>query len=262
METLVYLLIIFLILISTFATSLGGLGAAFIIIPILLAFGYSIELASIMGLSFNFINTFTASTRHYRQKAIEFEVSVPIILVSFIGAPVGALLVNYIPSKELKLIFAVVLILIAANNIFKLYRSKNNGETNENISDQNPIEHQLILSLIIGFFVGFVSGLLGIGGGALVLPLLLYFKIPPKKAAGTTSFIVVFSSFVGVISKLLINNYNFDYTLFFGGIIVSIIGALLGSYFMHFKLKQAQIKLIISLLIAGVGIKMILDYFY
>lgn len=259
MELLVYLVIIILIFLATFLTSLGGLGAAFIIIPLLLAFGYSVELASIMGLSFNFINTLTASSRHYRHHYINFRISVPIILVSFIGAPTGALLVNYIPSKELKLVFALVLIAIGSKNIFKVY--SNNAEVEPIDSMESDIQHLLLLSVIVGFFVGFVSGLLGIGGGALVLPLLLYFGLPAKKAAGTTSFIVVFSSLVGVISKLLINEYDIDYILLYWGIGVSIAGALLGSYAMHLRLKQSQIKLIISGLIIAVGLKMATDYF-
>ncbi len=256
METTIYLLIILLIFISTFISSLGGLGAAFIIIPILIAFGYPIEQASIYGLTFNFINTFTVSTRNYRQKSINFRVSVPIILMSLIGAPVGALLVNYIPSNELKFVFACVLILIGANTIIKQFKSGDSA-----LETDKDVQTQLLFSITVGFLVGFVSGLLGIGGGAIVLPLLLYFNLRPKKAAGTTSFIVVFSSFVGIISKLLINNYIFDYILIFYGTMVSIIAALLGSYAMHFRLKQSQIKMIIALLITLVGIKMIFDYF-
>jgi uncharacterized membrane protein YfcA len=260
MEFLAYLVIIILIFLATFLTSLGGLGAAFIIIPLLLLYGYTVELASIMGLSFNFINTLTASSRHYRHHYIDFRISIPIILVSFIGAPTGALLVNYIPSKELKLVFALVLIAIGSKNISKLYGS-NNVEVDAAEPLEEKIQHLLLLSVIVGFFVGFVSGLLGIGGGALVLPLLLYFGFPAKKAAGTTSFIVVFSSLVGVISKLLINEYDIDYILLYWGIGVSVLGALLGSYAMHLRLRQSQIKLIISGLIIAVGLKMVTDYF-
>ena len=76
MDILAYFIIISLILLFTVLTSLGGIGAAFIIIPILLAFDYPIALASIMGLMFNFINTLTASIRHNKQKAIIFKLSV------------------------------------------------------------------------------------------------------------------------------------------------------------------------------------------
>lgn len=258
MDVIIYILLLLVILAATFLTILGGIGAAFIIIPLLLAFGYPIALASIIGLSFNFISTSTASIRHYRQNSIDFQISIPIILVSLIGAPTGALLVNYIPSGELKLVFAIVLLLIGFNNIVKLYSSAT--QRSNNSFEKDAIRQKLLLSVIAGFFVGLVSGLLGIGGGALLLPLLLYFNLPAKKAAGTTSFIVVFSSLIGVISKLVLNDYEFDYVLFYGGIIISIIGAVLGSYAMHYKLKQSHIKLVISMLIISVGIKMIFDY--
>ncbi len=256
MDFIIYSIIIGLIFLFTIITSLAGIGAAFIIIPLLLAFGYPIALASIMGLIFNFINTLTASFRHSKQKAINYRISIPIIATSLIGAPVGALLVNYIDNSLLKFIFAIVLMLIGANILRKTLTTKVDTET---IEQQKRIN--LIVSIILGFIMGFVSGLLGIGGGSIILPIFLFYGFAPKKAAGTTSFIVLFSTLIGFISKLLINEYEIDYTLFIGGVIVSIIGAIIGSYAMHFKFKQSTIKMIISILLIGAGVKMAIGYF-
>jgi len=251
-----FILLIALIFIFTIFTSLGGLGAAFIIIPTLLLFNYSIVLASIMGLVFNFVNTFTSSIRHARHNVIVYQLSVPIILASLIGAPVGALFVNILPASVLKLIFGMTIVILGLNIIRK---SVTNTPTQ--VEDSELLTIPIQYSLLVGFLVGFVSGLLGIGGGAIVLPLFLYFGLETKKAAGTTSFIVVFSSFIGIISKLLLNNYEFDLTLLIAGLIASIFGAIIGTYLMHFKIKQIYLKISISLLLIVIGIKMIVEYF-
>ena len=78
-----------------------------------------------------------------------------------------------------------------------------------------------------------------------------------KRAAGTTSFIIAFSALFGLISKILINDIELNLLLLLGGGIISVLGAIIGSYGMHFKLKPSQIKLIISILVIFVAIKMI-----
>ena len=112
---------------------------------------------------------------------------------------------------------------------------------------------------IFGLIIGFVFGLLGIGGGAITLIFLLYLGLETKKAAGTTSFIIAFSALSGFISKLTFNEIVFDPLILIGGAILSVLGAFMGSYAMHFKLNPRQIKLILSLLVIIVGIKMIVD---
>ena len=147
MEFLSYFFLISLILLFTILTSTGGLGAAFIIIPTLLIFGYPIVLASLMGLIFNFINTSTASFRHYKKHAISFKLSVLIIAMSLIGAPVGALLVNLINAALLKFIFAIVLILIGLNIIRKATKSPNSQ--NATAEDIDDIKISMLVSLIL-----------------------------------------------------------------------------------------------------------------
>lgn len=208
------------------------------------------------GLLFNFVNTSTASIRHYKHGSINYKIAVPIIISSAIGAPIGANMANVIPEDELKLVFSIALILIGLNILRKTI-------THQSVSEGRIFEttrkHYLIC-VFIGIFVGFVFGLLGIGGGAITLILLLSFGLQTKNAAGTTSFVIVFSALFGFISKVVFNEIEFDWVIIIGGVILSVIGAALGSYIMHFKLKPRQIKLIISVMVILVGTKMIVDY--
>jgi hypothetical protein len=56
--------------------------------------------------------------------------------------------------------------------------------------------YRIIGGGVIGMVIGFVAGLLGIGGGVFIVPLLIYvLRIPAKTTAATSIFIVVFSSF-------------------------------------------------------------------
>ena len=255
-----YFLLNILIFIFTTVMSIGGVGAAFIDTPLLLYFGFDIVMVTALGLLLNIFSTGTASIRHYRQKVIEYDVAFPIIISSVLTAPIGAYFVNAIDKNELKLIFAITLLIFGLTiliNILKTRKKEEEGGEIEKISNQKRI----IISLLLGAVVGFITGLLGIGGGSIILPFLLFFGLETRKAAGTTSFIVVFSSLIGLLSKITLTTFAIDYFLLFTTVISTIVGAILGSYLMHFKLNKNQIKFVIVIFLELVAIKMILDFF-
>lgn len=259
-----YIIINLLIFFFTTVMSIGGVGAAFIDTPLLLYFGFDIVMVTALGLLLNIFSTGTQSIRHYKQKVIAYDVAFPIIVASILTAPIGAYFVNIISKKDLKLIFAVTLLIIGLTLLFNLLKTRKTSEI-MNQGDVGPIskisnKQRILISLLLGCLVGFITGLLGIGGGSIILPFLLFFGLETKKAAGTTSFTVVFSSLVGLLSKLTLTSFVIDYTLLFSSVIFTILGATLGSYLMHFKLNKNQIKLIIILFLELVAIQMILNF--
>jgi uncharacterized membrane protein YfcA len=258
------LLIGVLVFVFTTFMAIGGVGAAFIDIPIFIYFGYDILFATALALLLNFFSTGTASLRHHKNRAIHYDIALPIIIASIITSPIGAIASTLVNKTDLKLIFALVLLLIGINIIYKTFKSSKNGTSGNEVKNNEELlidrSKRLCLSVILGLAVGFISGLLGIGGGAIILPLLLYFGLHPKHAAGTTSFIVVFSSGISFLSKLTLTSFVIDYTLLIVTILVTIFGAVLGSYLMHFKLNKNQIRYIIAFFIELVAIKMIIDY--
>lgn len=235
---------------------MAGVGASFLIIPVLLFFDYSLIVVGAYGLFFNFLNTSTASIRHYKLNSINFKIAIPIIISSAIGAPIGANMVDLIPEEELRLIFSIALIIIGLNILRKAI-------FHQTISEDEVFEttyRHYLIGAFMGLFVGFVFGLLGIGGGAITLILLLSFGLETKNAASTTTFVIVFSALFGLLSKLTFTEIEFDWVIIIGGAILTVIGAALGSYIMQFKLKPRQIKLIISVMVILVGTKMIVDF--
>lgn len=85
-----------------------------------------------------------------------------------------------------------------------------------------------------------MGGLLGVGGGNIVLPFLSWLGLDAKVAAGTTAFIVVFSSLAGFLGHVSLG--GMDYTFLGVMTLAAIVGALLGSYLMRFKLTPPQLR--------------------
>ena len=109
--------------------------------------------------------------------------------------------------------------------------------------------------VFVGAFAGFMAGLLGVGGGNFILPMLVYLGFNPKKASATTAFIVIFSSFSGFLSHATMGHINI--ALFSFTALGSVLGALLGSWLMTEKLKPAHVKIIIGTVLLGIAVKMI-----
>ena len=220
------ILLSFLVFIFTTIMAIAGVGAAFIIIPLLYYFGYDFLMVTAIGLFLNSLSTGTASIRHAKNHAINLHIALPIIVSSAIFTPIGAYLSGTISRSSLKLLFALFLLLVGCNMFYKLWQELKiendtaitsfNGnkiiihKLSKPLMTQTAPTSLLIISLVTGALVGLIAGLLGVGGGSLILPVLLWFGLETKKAAGTTSFIVVFSSIIGFISKFGLTGIEID----------------------------------------------------
>ncbi len=123
-----------------------------------------------------------------------------------------------------------------------------------------PIESIVLL----GVFVGFVSGVFGVGGGFLTTPLLIFMGIPAPVAVGTQSCQLVASGISGVMGYLRKGNVDFliGTVMLVGGVIGSCVGIL------FFRVVQSlgQIDLVISLLyivlLGSIGLMMLFEGFF
>ncbi len=135
-------------------------------------------------------------------------------------------------GKAMMIIFSLLL-LVAAILILK-----KNKVTDLAIVPQKPSKALLIL---LGILIGVLAGLVGVGGGFLIIPILvLVAKIPMKKAVGTTLVIIALNSILGFTGHLMHKTIDWGFLLPFS--VVSILGIMVGMYLSRFisgpKLKS------------------------
>ena len=131
------------------------------------------------------------------------------------------------------------------------------GEEGEN--DVCPIgfsRGMYVTIVIVSFLVGILSGLLGVGGGIVIVPFLIFVcKYPIKNSAGTVSFIVIFSSLFGIVGHSAFG--TLDLTLIAAAGVAVFIGASIGAR-LTVKLKSSWIKVGFGLIMWVFAIQLIM----
>lgn len=240
------LLVIIIIFILAFIFSMLGLGGAMLYIPVFTWFGFDLkEVAIPTGLFLNSLTALSAAIYYYRAKMVDVKGAAPIILAAIIGAPIGAHFTHLIPTHILMALFSIAM--IAAGS--KMLLSASHKEPTSLLA----FKKRAILTGIAGLFIGFTSGLLGIGGGFLFVPMMMAVGYPTKQAAATSAFVVLFSSFSGFLGHAAEGHFNWQILVF--GAIAVIIGAQIGAKVMKEKMKARWIKQMFGILLILVAIK-------
>ena len=243
------ILIFVISFVASFVFALGGVGAAIILIPILVSLGIPINTAKPVGLFFNTVSMTGASITNIKNRRLDFKVGIPIIVTSFIFAVAGAYISKFIPETIILTLF--ILFLLFSGFMFLFHKKSEK----ENYRDDTPI---LSLS-VVGAFAGVVSGMLGIGGGGIISPLMLMLGYNPKKIAAITAFVVPFSSFSGFLTYWAMGRIDWDILLIVS--VAGVVGATLGTALMHKKLKPQTVKKILAVILLFMAAKLLINIF-
>lgn len=188
-------------LLAGFFGGLLGIGGGLIAVPSLLFTFYLVNLPEThvmqlaIGTSLGAM-VFTAASSawaHYRQKGVVWDFFWKLAPGILIGTILGSLIVDYLPSKELKLIFGLLISIIGISFLLppETLMTKN--------SRIRPNTCNMSLS---GVLIGATSSLLGIGGGIMTVPVLTFFQVPLKNAISTSAVTGFLIAIVGAISFL------------------------------------------------------------
>jgi hypothetical protein len=224
--------VIFSFLIA-FIFSMFGQGGGSIYSPMLILLGYSIMLSTSTSLVLNLITSLSAGYIFYRKKMIDYKTSLIFAPGIIIGAFSGGALSKSFNTTFLLWLFVIFLLGVGARMIYS-YWEKEKVEENSPKS-LSPAMYALIA--VFGLGVGFIAGLLGVGGGIFVVPFMVYvLKTPTKIAAGSSHLIISFSAAAGIIGHA--TSHEFDIPLIVvTGIAVLIAGNLGARLSMNFKTK-------------------------
>ncbi len=230
----------------TTVLTIAGLGAAFILIPVFLALGIDLHASMATALLLNALAMAFACLRFVPAGLVEFRAAVPILIVATALSPLGAWSGAFLPVPLLKWLFAGFLLFAASMMLFYRARAREAPPSRGRAAGY---------AAAVGGAAGDVGGLLGVGGGNIIVPALVWLGFDPRKAAATTAFIVIFSSLSGFAGKAFAG--GMDGRLLAWAAAGSVAGSLLGSWLLQKKLESGQTRKIIAVILYVVAADMV-----
>ena len=190
---------------------------------------------------------------HWRQKNVVWPLTYRVLPGIAVGVIVGALLAASLKSSTLAIIFAIVLVGIAALMVFGFKATPSKRD-----------RPGFFVGSACGSVIGFKSGLLGVGGGALSVPWLTWLGLPQNEVSGTSSTFTFPAAVIGTVAFMLtgIDSLNLDYTIgyvFWPALPVagtaSICGTLIGARLAR-RVPGRTLRVIFGVILFGVSISM------
>jgi len=260
-------------LIGIVAAMLGIGGGVFMVPALVLLPWYGLDPAVASGTSLAaIIFTSLSSTFRYRkQKRIDYLLGLALASTTIPGAFLGSYSKSLIETRLLGLIFAFFLIFVAARMFLgkrkgedkNMVRKVGRGKTRKLIDSYGDVfTYSVDIRVIpfLGLAAGFSSGLLGIGGGAVLVPAMnLGIGVPIHIAAATSMFIMIFTSTAGTLTNLWLNQIRFDYAVLLAAGII--FGAQLGAHYAA-KVSARNLQRMFGIILIIASIRMILKFTY
>jgi len=222
---------------------LTGGGGSILTVPILV---YIMLIHPITAAAYSLFIVGTTSAfgafQNSQKKLVDFKNGFLFAIPSFIAVYITRrYFINLIPdiiienpfiitkSELLMVLFAIIMILAAVSMLKK--------KKTEIVESK---ESSIIILIIQTFIIGIIIGLVGAGGGFLIIPsLVLFAKLPMKKAVGTSLFIIAMNSLVGFIGD--VQNIAIDWEFLLTFTSISIIGIFMGIYLSKY-VNEVQLK--------------------
>ena len=249
------------------SSGLLGIGGGTILVPLqywaLSQYSITGDIAMRIALGTSLLIIFptviAGTIKHSRMGAVVWKVSLVLGITGALGSAIGGMAAAHLPDLILKRIFSAIVFFAAFGMLFQIPSKETRSFT---------FKPSVFLGLILcGLCAGVISGLVGIGGGLIIVPLLVMtFHFDIHKAIGTSTATIPFMISGGIIAYLIegikikesLPPYSFGYlnlALFALLVITTIPGAYWGAHFTH-KLPKNVLRKGFSILLFLIGLKM------
>ena len=224
-----------------------GIGGGVVMVPYMtLLGGLGIKEAIPLSLAAMVANSIAVSTEYLKKDFVDLPLSIRLAVTTVLGYISGSILIDYIPSSALKIVFALLLLYTAYNLAFRKYPNSNTMETLS-----QPIRP---VTIVLTYLAGTFGALLGLGGGVMMIPLLLFLgHADLVRARGTWSFTYGFASLAALLVFLLHDQLKVELVapVIVGALIGGKIGGRLGR-----SAKPTPVKIMFIIVIVYSALKL------
>ena len=267
-----------------FLSGMFGVGGGFLITPLLIFYNIPPAVAVATGANQVIAASFSGALAHFKRGTLDFKLGTVLLMGGIFGSTLGVFvfaLLREVGQLDLfiSLLYVVLLgtvggtMLVESVNAIRLARGgaqpqiKKSGQ--HNWIHRLPLKmrfrtSKLFVSVIpvlgLGASIGFLSSIMGVGGGFIMVPALIYLlKVPTNVVVGTSLFQIIFVSAYTTIVHSSTNNtvdVVLAFVLMVGGVAGAQYGAKAGQ-----RLRGEQLRALLALLVLAVALRLAFDLF-
>ena len=263
-------------------SGLLGVGGGFLMTPILIFLGIPAAVAVSTQANQVVASSISGALAHWRRRTLDLKMGLVLLLGGVFGSVAGVQLFSILKdSGQIDLAIALIyvgflgvigmLMLVESVNALRR-RSNNEGRTRKRrkkrgLIDQMPFKTRfpvsgLYMSVIppiaIGFLVGALAALMGVGGGFVMVPAMIYIlRMPTNVVIGTSLFQILFVTALTTVLQA-VQNQTVDLILATLLIIGSVVGAQIGAQIGQ-KVRAEELRVALAVIVLSVCIKLVWD---
>ena len=253
-----------------------GVGGGFILTPLLFFVGIPPTVAVATGANQIVASSFSGVLAHFKRRTVDLKMGMFLLIGGLAGAALGVQVFSWLTALgQIELIVTLTYVLFLGligglmfvESVNALLKSKHKAVKRG--AHHSWIQHlplktrfrvsRLYISMIppiaVGFLVGFLSAIMGVGGGFIMVPAMIYLLgMPTKVVVGTSLFQIIFVAAYATIMHAQ-ESQTVDAVLALTLIVSGVIGAQLGSV-IGLKLKAEHLRVLLSLMVLAICIKL------
>jgi uncharacterized membrane protein YfcA len=265
-----------------FLSGLFGVGGGFLMTPLLMMIGIPPTVAAASDSNQIVAASASGAVAHARARSLDFRMGTLLLLGGVGGGSLGVLLIKALRAmgQADTLIKGTYIIMLGGIGAYMFFESLNalKGKQAARRRDRGPSVYARLVSrmpwkvefrrskvtisalipLFFGVLVGILAAIMGVGGGFIMVPVMVYLlRMPMHVVVGTSLFQILFTCINVTIMQAAIN-HTVDFVLALLLLIGSVVGAQLGAR-VNRRLKADQLKILMALIVLAVMVKMLFD---
>lgn len=261
-----------------FISGMFGIGGGFLMTPLLIFIGISPAVAVASVASHISASSFTGAINYWRKRALDVALAMMLLSAGIIGTFSGVWLFTFLRTLDqldlvIGLSYVTLLTLVGGMMIWESVRAELRTRKGMPATLRRPGSHnwvhglplkmrfkrsKIYVSAIpvwgIGFIIGFIGAIMGIGGGFLLVPMLIYFLRVPTATVIGTSMVLTLITMASATVMHAVTNHLVDAVLalilMVGGVIGAQFGARTGQ-----RMRGERLRLLLGLLVFAVGLR-------
>ncbi|MCX8996004.1 sulfite exporter TauE/SafE family protein [Rhizobiaceae bacterium BDR2-2] len=265
-----------------FLSGMFGVGGGFLITPLLIFYNVPPVVAVATGTNQVIASSMSGAITHFRRGTLDAKLGSVLLVGGLTGATVGIWIFSWLRRLGqldliISLLYVILLGIIGSLMLMESISALRKAARNQPVSLKRPGQHnwvhglpfkmrfkksRIYLSVLpliaLGFIIGILTSIMGVGGGFIMVPAMIYLlRIPTNVVVGTSQFQIIFTTAYATIVQAA-TNYSVDVVLAFILMSAGVVGAQYGLRVGQ-KLRGEQLRALLALLVLAVGVRLAIE---